>query len=221
MTAAPPPESTTRKRRKSLKRRRLVFLLELMGRQEAPERVAAAVALGVGVGLSPFVGFHFILAILLAFVFRLNKLDTVIGSMVGNPWTLPPVFAVGYRLGRAVLGFPPARVPPLQWQRILHSDFWLAFRGPAFGPRMASYLVGTTMIAVAAGRRDVPARAGVAQAVPPALPACRRARRPPARARAPSAGRDRDPARGPRPGALSASGYGGASSSFFFARAGP
>jgi hypothetical protein len=142
---------TTRKRHKSLKRRRLQLLLELMGRAEAPERVAAAVALGVGVGLSPFMGFHFFAAILLAFLFRLNKLDAVLGSFAGNPWTLPPVYALGYRLGRAVLGYPPAGVAPLHWQRILHHDFWLSFRGPAFGPRLASFLVGTTILAVAAG----------------------------------------------------------------------
>ena len=147
----PDTGATTRKRHKSLKRRRLQLLLELMGRAEAPERVAAAVALGVGVGLSPFMGFHFFIAILLAFLFRLNKFDTVLGSFAGNPWTLPPVYAMGYRLGRAVLGYPPARVPPLQWQRILHHDFWLSFRGPAFGPRLASFLVGTTILAAAAG----------------------------------------------------------------------
>lgn len=143
--------ATTRKQHKSLKRRRLQILLELMGRAEAPERVAAAVALGVGVGFSPFMGFHFFVAILLAFLFRLNRFDAVLGSFAGNPWTLPPVYALGYRLGRAVLGYPPADVAPLQWQRILHHDFWLSFRGPAFGPRMASFIVGTTILAVAAG----------------------------------------------------------------------
>ena len=149
-----PPASGTgpnRKRHKSLKRRRLQLIVELMGRAEAPERVAAAVALGVGVGLSPFIGFHFILAILLALLLRLNKLDTVLGSFAGNPWTLPPIYAMGYRVGRAVLGYPPAFVPPLQWERILHHDFWLAFRGPAFRPRLASFLVGTTILAVAVG----------------------------------------------------------------------
>jgi hypothetical protein len=146
-----PGASTTHKRRLSLKRRRIQLLLELMGRAETPQRVAAAVALGVGVGFSPFIGFHFILAIVLAFAFRLNKLDTVLGSFAGNPWTLPPVFAMGYRLGRAVLGYAPARVPPLKWQRILHNDFWVSFRGPGFGPRLSSFLVGTTLLAVAAG----------------------------------------------------------------------
>ncbi len=145
------PASTTQKRRRSLKRRRVQLLLELMGRAEAPQRVAAAVALGVGVGLSPFIGFHFILAIVLAFVFRLNKLDTVIGSFAGNPWTLPPVYAMGYRLGRAILGYPPARVPPLKWQRILHHDFWVSFRGPGLSPRLASFLVGTTLLAATLG----------------------------------------------------------------------
>lgn len=132
---------------KSLRRRRLRVLLRLMGREESLERVAAAVAVGVGVGLSPFIGFHFFLAIVFAFVFRLNKLDTVLGSLVGNPWTLPPFFAAGYRLGRAILGYAPATVPALKWQRILHHDFWVSFRGPGFGPRLASFLVGTTLLA--------------------------------------------------------------------------
>ena len=55
------------------------------GPREPPERVAAAVALGVGVGLSPFIGFHFILAIVLASMFRLNKLDTVLGVVRRQP----------------------------------------------------------------------------------------------------------------------------------------
>jgi uncharacterized protein len=136
-----------RKRRMSLRRRSLKFLLELLGRQESPERVAAAISLGVGIGLSPFIGFHLILAIALASLFRLSRLDTVLGSLVGNPWTLPPFFALGYRVGRALLGYGRARVPPLHWQRILHEDFWVTFRGPGFGPRLASFLVGTTLLA--------------------------------------------------------------------------
>ena len=136
-----------RRRKRSLRRRALKVLLRLMRREESLEKVAAAVALGVGVGLSPFIGFHFFLAIALAFFFRLNKLDTVLGSLVGNPWTLPPFYALGYRVGRAILGFAPARVPPLRWQRILHHDFWVSFRGPGFGPRLSSFLVGTTLLA--------------------------------------------------------------------------
>ncbi len=143
----PEPGTEPRKRRLSLRRRSLKLLLDLMGRQESPERVAAAVALGVGIGLSPFIGFHFLLAIVLASLFRLSRLDTVLGSLVGNPWTLPPFFAVGYRVGRALLGYSTTRVPPLQWERILHQDFWISFRGPGFRPRLTSFLLGTTLLA--------------------------------------------------------------------------
>ncbi len=146
-----PGDTGERRRCRSLRRRRLRLLLDLMGRVDAPERVAAALGLGVAVGLSPFIGFHLILAVVLAAVFRLHKLDTVIGSFAGNPWTLPAIYALGYRLGRLLLGYHPARVPALKWDRILHSDFWVAFRGPGFAPRLASFLVGTTLIATAAG----------------------------------------------------------------------
>jgi uncharacterized protein (DUF2062 family) len=144
---ASPEDTGSRRRPRSLRRRRLKLLLDLMGREETPERVAAAIALGVGIGLSPFIGFHFFLAIALALLFRLNKLDTVLGSFAGNPWTLPPFYALGYRVGRAILGYAPSHVPPLRWQRILHHDFWVSFRGPGFGPRLASFLVGTTVAA--------------------------------------------------------------------------
>ena len=143
-------EAAPRRPKRSLRRRALKVLLRLMRRQESLERVAAAVALGVGVGLSPFIGFHFFLAIALAWMLRLNKLDTVLGSLVGNPWTLPPFYALGYRVGRAILGYAPAHVPQLKWQRILHHDFWVSFRGPGFGPRLASFLVGTTLLALLA-----------------------------------------------------------------------
>lgn len=153
MTGEHPVSGDTAERRRcrSLKRRRLRLLLDLMGRVDAPERVAAALGLGVAVGLSPFIGFHLILAVVLAALLRLSKLDTVIGSFAGNPWTLPPVYAVGYRLGRLLLGYHPVRVPALKWDRILHSDFWVAFRGPGFAPRLASFLLGTTLLAIAAG----------------------------------------------------------------------
>ena len=132
------------------KRRWKVIVLDLLGREESPERVAAAIAVGVGSGLSPFLGFHIWIALGLAFLFRLNKIDAALGQFVGNPWTLPAVYAYGYRLGRAILQYDRRAVPPLHWDRLLHSDFWKAFKGPAFAPRLLSFLVGTTMIAVVA-----------------------------------------------------------------------
>jgi uncharacterized protein len=134
-----------------LSRRLKVLLADLLGRAESPDRVAAAIALGVGVGFSPFIGVHFVLAIGLAFLFRLNRVDAVLGQFVGNPWTLPPVFAAGYRLGRQLLRYDRTEVPDLPWDRLLHRDFWHAFTGPTLRPRLASFLVGTLVLATLIG----------------------------------------------------------------------
>lgn len=146
----PLPRAFRRRRRHPLswRRRARLFLLDLLGREETPERVAAALAVGVGVGFSPFIGAHVVIAILLALAFRLNKIDTVIGQFAGNPWTLPPLYAIGYTLGRALLGFDAAEVPDLPWKKLLHSDFWKSFTGDAFAPRLASFILGTSVLAV-------------------------------------------------------------------------
>jgi len=82
---------------------------------------------------------------------RTLKIDAALGQFVGNPWTLPAVYALGYRLGRRLLNYDRRSVPRLAWDRLLHSDFWRAFKGPAFAPRLLSFLVGTTVIAIAIG----------------------------------------------------------------------
>ena len=143
----------------SWKRRWRVMVADWLGREEPPERVAAAIALGVGVGFSPFLGFHFVLALGLAFLFRVNRLDAVLGQFAGNPWTIPPVFAIGYRLGRGLLGDRARNVPPLNWSALADSDLrWVlhpietvreVFGGPGFLPRLEAFLLGTTVLAVA------------------------------------------------------------------------
>lgn len=147
------PRAFRRRKKHPLKlsRRLKVFLADLLGREESPDRIAAAIALGVGIGFSPFMGVHFVLAIGLAFLFKLNRVDAALGQFVGNPWTLPPVFAAGYALGRVLLGFDRTEVPNLPWDRLLHRDFWHAFAGPTLRPRLASFLVGTTVLATLIG----------------------------------------------------------------------
>jgi uncharacterized protein len=144
-----------------LRRRWKILLLDLLGREETPERVAAAIGLGVGIGFSPFIGFHLFLALGLALLFRLNKIDTVLGTFCGNAPTWTPIFPIGYRLGRFLLGYSNHKVPRLNWGAIFHSDpTWVfhpiqtahqVFGRHAFAPRMLSFLVGTTILAILLG----------------------------------------------------------------------
>jgi len=64
-----------------------------------PYTLAAGFACGAAVSFTPFVGFHFILAALLAWLTRANILASIIGTSVGNPWTFPFIWVWIYSLG--------------------------------------------------------------------------------------------------------------------------
>lgn len=143
------------------RRRWRVLVLDLLGREESPERVAAAIGMGVAIGFSPFVGLHFALALLLAFLFKLNKLDALLGTLVGNVPTWGVIFPLGYRLGRWVLRYDRHTVPRMNFQPLLHSDFtWIfhpvetlhmVFGRHSLGPRLLSFGVGTMILAILLG----------------------------------------------------------------------
>ena len=152
-----------RRRRHPLrwKRRWRVLVADWLGREEPPERIAAAIALGVGMGFSPFLGLHIVLAIAIAKVFRLNWLDAFLGQFAGNPWTIPPVFALGYQLGRGLLGLKARGVPRMNWDVLLHNDIrWVLhpietvraiFGGHGFLPRLEAFVLGTSILAIVIG----------------------------------------------------------------------
>lgn len=69
-----------------------------------PYRIAAGVASGAAVSFTPFIGFHFVLAMLLSLLIRGNVIASAVGTAVGNPWTFPFIWAWTYMLGRWMLG---------------------------------------------------------------------------------------------------------------------
>jgi uncharacterized protein (DUF2062 family) len=68
-----------------------------------PHAIAAGIASGAAVSVFPFVGFHFILGFVLAFLTRGNMLAAAIGTAFGNPFTFPLFFAASYQIGRTIL----------------------------------------------------------------------------------------------------------------------
>jgi uncharacterized protein (DUF2062 family) len=72
-----------------------------------PHAIAAGLATGVAVSLTPFLGLHILLALGLARLTGANMLAAALGTLAGNPWTLPLIWASTYRLGCLVLGRAP------------------------------------------------------------------------------------------------------------------
>jgi len=69
-----------------------------------PWAIAGGFACGASISFTPFIGFHFVLAMLLAAVLRANLLASAIGTVVGNPWTFPFIWTWIYTLGYWILG---------------------------------------------------------------------------------------------------------------------
>lgn len=130
-----------------LGRRLLHRLKEVTGAGADPSRFAAAWALGIGVGLSPFLGAQTLIALLAAFLFRLNKVDVLLGTLVSNPWTLAVYFPTAVLLGSVLTGrrLTLPSVPPVP--ELLDVTSWER-HGAWLRPVLVSWFVGAIVIAV-------------------------------------------------------------------------
>lgn len=103
----------------------------MLGRDDPPEKVAASFALGVTISFTPLIGFHWMIALGLAFLLKLNKVDILLGTLVVNPFTIGPIAAVALPIGRLVLRAEREALTHLPWREFLSLSFWVQA-----GPRM-------------------------------------------------------------------------------------
>ena len=81
-------------------RRATKYLLHRLGRLPGtPYSIAGGFACGAAVSFTPFVGLHFILGAIWAWLTRANVVSSLIGTAVGNPWTFPFIWVWIYNLG--------------------------------------------------------------------------------------------------------------------------
>ncbi len=70
----------------------------------SPHAIAAGVAAGVFASFTPFMGFHFIIAFLVAYLLAGNMIASALGTFFGNPLTFPIIWAINFSFGRFLLG---------------------------------------------------------------------------------------------------------------------
>ena len=79
----------------------------LLAIDDPPERTALAFSIGIFIAFSPFLGLHTIMATLIAFAFRFNKIAIYTGTFINNPiLTLVPIIVISYAVGAFILGRP-------------------------------------------------------------------------------------------------------------------
>ncbi len=79
----------------------------VLGVGDTPGRTAAGAGLGVAIGLLPLVPFQTALALLLAFLLRLNRPAVLAGTLIWQPFTAPAILAASFAVGRSLLPDSP------------------------------------------------------------------------------------------------------------------
>ena len=101
----------------------------LLAVDDPPERTALAFSVGIFIAFSPFLGLHTIMATLIAFLFRFNKIAIYTGTFVNNPFlTLVPIIAASYALGALIMG-RPLSLPDEGWRllrepHLFNAAYW-------------------------------------------------------------------------------------------------
>ena len=106
-----------------------VAFRRLLAVDDPPERTALAFSIGIFIAFSPFLGLHTIMATLVAFLFRFNKIAIYTGTFVNNPFlTLVPIIAASYFVGALLMGrplsLPDEGLKLLQEPHLLTAAYW-------------------------------------------------------------------------------------------------
>jgi uncharacterized protein len=126
------------------------WLDQLLHTHDTPQRTAAAYAMGVFFGFSPFLGLHTVLGLAFAFALNLNRVAVLLGIYSNLPWILPAYYTLATLAGAGMLG---VQVPPGLLRDLtaaVADASWSDFRTVAgtLAPLAWAYMLGSTLGAV-------------------------------------------------------------------------
>jgi hypothetical protein len=127
-------------------RRTVQILLHV---EDSPHRIALAFGVGVWIAFFPIVGIHTVLALGIAFAFRLSRAAILVGAYVNNPWTLAPLYLAGTVLGCALLGVSTDGLAGIDWS--LHGRAFYANLILHLKPYLWPFVLGNTLLGVVGG----------------------------------------------------------------------
>jgi len=81
------------------------LIKKLLHIEDTPERTALAYAIGIFLGFSPFLGFHTLAGLAIAFLFGLNRVAILLGVWTNTPWWIVPFYMIATWVGMWITGF--------------------------------------------------------------------------------------------------------------------
>ena len=116
---------------------------------DSPRRVALAFGVGMFISFFPVLGTHTIVGLVVAFVFRLNRVAVLAGAWMSNPWTIGPMLTGGTLVGCALLGVSPSSLGAVDWSLTGKAFFDSLVAG--FRPLLWPFVIGNLLTGVVVG----------------------------------------------------------------------
>jgi len=126
------------------------LIKRLLHIEDTPERTALAYSIGIFLGFSPFLGFHTLAGLAIAFLFRLNRVAILLGVWTNTPWWFVPYYVLATWIGMRVTGYW------IEWATLkeifqlgkvegfMSSDFWKQFASQS--GLLLSFLIGSLIL---------------------------------------------------------------------------
>ena len=94
---------------------------------DSPHSIAMGFSIGVFVAFTPFLGFHTILSIFIAWVLGANIISSLIGTFLGNPITYPLMWTFSYALGSFFFNAQSINYEKIEFSNFMEIDFFISF----------------------------------------------------------------------------------------------
>jgi uncharacterized protein (DUF2062 family) len=131
--------------RVSWRRSALYFAKRTLRLSGTPHAIALGCAVGAFASFTPFLGLHFIIAVVIAWLLRGNLIAGALGTFVGNPLSFPLIWVGTYEVGQLILRGGSTGTPDL----LAEASAGLSFQ--ELLPLVQPMFVGSIPLGLAAG----------------------------------------------------------------------
>jgi uncharacterized protein len=69
-----------------------------------PKEIAMGFSVGIFIGMTPAMGFHTVIAVFIATLFKWNKISAALAVWITNPFTAPFIYSMTYFVGAKTMG---------------------------------------------------------------------------------------------------------------------
>lgn len=130
----------------------------IMRSRGSPDKIALGVVISLMVGMTPLLGIHIPIALILATLFRASRLAAIPGVFITNVFTAVPIYTFTYRIGHSILGGREQNIGPVLKALLdnLRRHEWYAFPdlfkelAKVSGETMGAMFIGGAIVGILA-----------------------------------------------------------------------